>query len=219
MPAIYASLRSADFDRLDDELRALERAGVDGLHLDVMDGNFVKEVSLPLEQVREVRAKTELPLDAHLMVTDPAEQLDAWIEAGVQRIAIHLEACPEPTDALRKIRDAGLGAGLVILPDTPIESLDLWLDEIDFVNPLGVNPVAGTGFDEATYDRIQALVQRRDQRNLDFRIQADGGVWEKTREQLARSGADEMVGGYPIFSSEDYGEAVQALREARPAGE
>lgn len=217
MPAVYASLRSAEFERLDEELAALEAAGVDGLHLDVMDGRFVGEVSLPLEAVRAVRAKTELPLDVHLMVEDPAAVLDDWIAAGVQRIAFHLEATPDPAGPLARIRAAGLVAGLVVLPDTPLARLDPWLDRVGLVNPLGVNPVARTGFDEATFERIGQLVRWREARGLDFRIQADGGVWEKTRDRLVAAGTDELVGGYPIFSTDDYARAVQALREGRSA--
>ncbi len=212
MPAILASLRSADFTKLEEELAALERAGIDLLHLDIMDGKFCDEVSLPLEQVELIRRLTDLPLDAHLMVENPEQVLDDWIAAKVQRISFHLEACEDPGPALARIRKAGVTPGLVILPSTAIESLIPWLDQVGVVNPLGVNPVEKTGFDEATYDRIEALKQHRTERNLDFLIQADGGVWEKTRDRLVDSGADELVGGFPIFSTNDYLVAVNDLR-------
>jgi len=209
MPAIYASLRSANFDAIDDELLRLEAAGIDGLHLDVMDGRFCDEVSLPLDQVAPLRGRTRLAFDVHLMVREPGEMLGEWIALGVQRIALHLEACPDPAMLLDQIREAGIRPGLVILPTTPVHELEPWLDLVDFVNPLGVNPVARTGYDEATPDRIRAIKALRP----GLTVQADGGVWEKTRDALVRAGADELVGGYPIFSKNDYKLAVEALRE------
>ena len=208
MLAIYASLRSANFEDIENELARLKAAGVDGLHLDVMDGEFCDEVSLPLEQVRELRPLTNLPMDVHLMVERPGEVLDDWIALKVQRISFHLEACPEPAETLARIEAAGITPGLVILPTTPVDHLDPWLELAGYVNPLGVNPVAKTGFDEATFDRIRHLKAARP----DLVVQADGGVWEKTRDQLVEAGADELVGGYPIFSNSDYKQAVQQLR-------
>lgn len=208
MPAIFASLRSANFDEIDDELRRLEAAGADGLHLDVMDGRFCDEVSLPLEQVRDLRAKTGLPMDVHLMVERPGEVLAGWIAADVQRIAIHLEACPDPGELLQQIREAGVSPGLVILPNTPVEQLEPWLGSVDFVNPLGVNPVEKSGYDESTPDRIRQLKALMP----GLTVQADGGVWEKTRDALVEAGADELVGGYPIFSNNDYKQAIEELR-------
>jgi ribulose-phosphate 3-epimerase len=211
MPAIFASLRSANFEDIDAELRRLAEAGVDGLHLDVMDGRFCDEVSLPIDQVRGLRPRTALPFDVHLMVEEPGSMLGEWVDLGVQRIAFHLEACPDPADLLDRVRAAGVVAGLVILPSTPTSSLDPWLDRVDFVNPLGVNPVEKTGFEEATYDRIRELKARG------VRVQADGGVWEQTRDGLVAAGADELVGGHPIFSKEDYSEAVNVLRNGSAA--
>jgi ribulose-phosphate 3-epimerase len=215
MPDIYASLRSADQQSLGEELRRLEEAGVDGLHLDVMDGRFCEEVCFPLEEVVRIRHLTDLPLDVHLLVEDPGAELDEWIASGVQRLSFHLEAAPDAQPLLARVRSAGLAAGLVVLPGTPLESLDPWLGWVDQVNPLGVDPVARTGFDERTCSRIADLVTRREVRGLRFRIQADGGVWEKTRDALVRAGADELVGGYPIFSTNDYIKAVEELRHGR----
>lgn len=212
MPSILASLRSADLDQLEAELAALADSGITALHLDIMDGVFCDEVSFPLEQVRAIRALTDLPLDAHLMVAGPERAMDAWIEAGVQRISFHLEALKDPGPVLHRIRAAGVVPGLVILPDTPVAALDPWLGEVGLVNPLGVNPVAKTGYDAATPSRIQDLATRRTRGKHAFLIQADGGVWEKTRDDLVDAGADELVGGYPIFSNKDYKLAVEALQ-------
>jgi ribulose-phosphate 3-epimerase len=209
MPAIYASLRSANFEEIDGELGRLAAAGVDGLHLDVMDGTFCDEISLPIEQVAPLKTATDLPFDVHLMVDRPGDCLDAWITLGVHRIAFHLEACPEPGGLLDRLRAAGVSPGLVILPSTAVERLEPWLDRVDFVNPLGVNPVEKTGYDEATPDRIRQLKAAQP----GLIVQADGGVWAKTRDALVDAGADELVGGYPIFSNKDYSEAVRELRQ------
>ncbi len=209
MPAIYASLRSANFDEIDPELLRLKAAGVDALHLDVMDGKFCDEVSLPLEQVRGLRPKTDLPMDVHLMVERPEAAVSDWIALGVQRIAIHLEACPDPGPVLDQIRAGRHRARAGDPADHPGRaSRALARRQVEFVNPLGVDPVAKTGYDESTPDRIRQLKVMKP----GLTTQADGGVWEKTRDALVEAGADELVGGYPIFSRNDYELAVEELR-------
>lgn len=212
-PLILASLRSADLSRLDEEIAALERAGVDGLHVDVMDGAFVTETCFDPAIVARVRERTDLLLDVHLIARDPALLASVYAEAGADRIAFHLEVVDDPAAMIDQLRGLEVGVGLVVLPSTPIEATHPWLDAVDVVNPLGVDPTRGLGFQDSTYERIAALAAERARRALSaLRIQADGGVWAKTRDGLVRAGADELVGGYPIFSSEDYGAAVNALR-------
>jgi len=115
--------------------------------------------------------------------------------------------------AKARIREAGCTPGLALLPPTPVQRVRPWLQAIGLVNPLGVNPTAEGGFDESTFARIAELVRMREEAGLDFVIQGDGGVWAKTRDAFVEAGADELVGGYPIFSSDDYGQAVRALRD------
>ena len=212
-PAILASLRSADLSRLDEELAALEAAGVDGLHVDVMDGRFVPESSFEPSIVARVRERTRLPLDVHLLARDPALLASAYAEAGADRISFHLEVVDDPGALLAQLAQLGVRPGMVVLPATALEGLEPYLGDLAVVNPLGVDPTRGQGFQESTYGRIARLAELRAKHNAEFKIQADGGVWEKTRDGLVEAGADELVGGYPIFSAEDYGAAVRALRE------
>lgn len=212
MPRILASLRSADLAALDQEIQRLEDAGVDGLHVDVMDGQFVPESCFEPGFVAALRPKTRLMIDVHLMARDPAALVPAYAEAGADRIAVHLEACDDAAAVLTHIRAHDVQPGLVLLPSTPVAEVFGHLGEVGFVNPLGVDPTRGLGFQESTYARLEELAAERARRGLDFVLQADGGVWEKTRNGLVEAGADELVGGYPIFSQDDYRAAVQELR-------
>ncbi len=209
---ILASLRSAPVEARRAWVDRLAEHGIEGLHLDVMDGRFVDERCFSVRELADLRGRTGLFLDVHLLVAEPAEWIDACLEAGADRIAWHLEQDPDPADRLDRVRAHGRKAGLVVLPSTPLEALDPWLERVDLVNPLGVDPTRGQGFDEATYGRVATLVQRRRARGLDFVVQADGGVWQKTRDGLVEAGADELVGGYPIFSAEDVAAAIAELR-------
>ena len=212
-PRILASLRSADLQRLDEELHALEAAGIDGYHLDVMDGRFVDEVCFDPDFVASLRPKTSLCIDVHLIAEEPELLVDLYAAAGADRISFHWETTADAAACLQRIRAAGAEPGIVLLPGTELDGIRGLLGSLALVNPLGVDPTRGLGFQEETYGRIETLRAWRDAAGHDFVLQADGGVWEKTRDGLVRAGAQELVGGYPIFSSEDYGAAVRALRE------
>jgi ribulose-phosphate 3-epimerase len=210
---ILASLRSAKLDALEDELRRLEAARVDALHVDVMDGRFVPERCFSAEFVQRLRSLTPLPIDVHLLTLEPENLATMYAEAGANRICFHLEAARDARALLRDLQDRGLRCGLVLLPSTALTQLEPFLDVVDVVNPLGVDPTEGLGFQESTYERIRWLRERREELELGYRIQADGGVWAKTRDGLVEAGADELVGGYPIFSADEYSAAVAALRD------
>lgn len=215
---MLASLRSADQARLADEVASLEAAGVDGLHLDVMDGHLVPDLCLGPSVVAAVRKLTRLPLDVHLLVEDPDRHLEAFAKAGADRITVHVEAVDSPEDLARtlaRIRELGCRAGVACFPATPIESLGDHLARVDLVNPLGVDPRAATGsagFQEATFQRLRWLAREKTRLSAQVVVQADGGVWAKTRAGLAEAGAEELVGGYPIFSAADRAAAVRTLR-------
>lgn len=211
-PAILASLRSADLARIDAELAALERAGVDGLHLDVMDGEFVPETCFDPALVAELRAKSKLMLDVHLLAKDPIGSAPAYAAAGADRISFHLEVVDDPRAFIAHLRELGVQPGVVLLPSTPLDAVLPLLASIEVVNPLGVDPTRGLGFQDDTYARIARLAAHKREHGLTVRIQADGGVWAKTRDGLVEAGAEELVGGFPIFSQPDYAVAVAALR-------
>jgi len=209
---ILASLRSANLDDLPTELAALEAGGIDGYHLDVMDGKFVPDESFTVKFCRDLRKKTELMVDVHLMVEDPLKQAPRWAKAGADRVSFHIEATDDPVAVVKAIRAGGAEAGVVCFPDTPLAQLEPVLKKVAVVNPLGVDPRKQKGFQDSTYQRIADLVGIRRSLGAKFVIQADGGIWEQTRDGLVDAGADELVGGYPIFSTDDYAAAIGALR-------
>lgn len=211
-PLILASFRSADQSRWEEELRALESAGIDGLHIDVMDGEFVEESCFDPEFVRKLRASTELMLDVHLIARRPEALIDDYAAAGANRIAFHWEATEDAPGCVRQIREAGAEPGIVILPGSPLDNLRELLPLLALVNPLGVDPTQGLGYQDSTPQRVATLCKWRKELGADYVVQADGGVWEKTRDELVEAGADELVGGYPIFSKDDYRDGIAALR-------
>jgi ribulose-phosphate 3-epimerase len=209
---VLASLRSARLDALDQELAALEAGGIEGYHLDVMDGVFVPETCFDPGFCATLRAATTQMIDVHLMVEDPLIAAPRWAQAGADRVSFHVEAAEDARAVIDAIRGAGAQPGIVCFPRTSLATLAEFLPLVAVVNPLGVDPQQKLGFQETTYQRVANLAAKRTQLGADFRIQADGGVWEKTRQGLVEAGADELVGGYPIFSSDDYGAAISALR-------
>ena len=155
---ILASLRSANLDDLPAELAALEAGGIDGYHLDVMDGKFVPDESFAVKFCRDLRKKTELPIDVHLMVEDPAKQAPRWAKAGADRVAFHIEAADDPEAVVDAIETAGAKAGIVCFPETPLSRLEDALRRVAVVNPLGVDPRKQVGFQDSTFQRIADLV-------------------------------------------------------------
>jgi ribulose-phosphate 3-epimerase len=212
-PRVLASFRGADVERWPAEVVALEAAGIDGLHLDVMDGLWVTESCFTPDAPTILRRAGARLIDLHLLVERPEDHVAAYLGAGVDRLTFHVECVEDPGPLLETIAESGVVPGLALLPSTPIGAAAPWLELVGLVNPLAVDPHAGTGFDARTFDRIAELHELRAQSGRNFVIQGDGGVWSKTRDEFVRSGVDELVGGHPIFSSDDYAVAIGALRD------
>ena len=222
MVQIAPSILAADFTRLGEQCRTVVEAGAELLHVDVMDGRFVPNLSVGLPVVRSLRKAFDTPLDCHLMIEEPERYAVEFVSAGAAIVTIHQEACRHLHRGLQIIRDAGAGAGVALNPATPIESLDEVLDIVDLVLIMSVNPgFGGQAFLPSAYDRIRRLAEKRNQRGATFRIEVDGGVDSANAAKLAAVGADVLVAGSSVFGTPDAASAVKDLRrradESRPA--
>ncbi len=215
MTKIFPSILSADFLRLGDEIRAVEAAGADGIHIDVMDGHFVPNISIGVPIVAAVRKCTALPLDCHLMISNPAQYIDAFAKAGANWISAHVETC-DPTTVLPQIRKAGCLAGLVINPPTPIAGIFPHIHLADYVLVMSVNPgFSGQQLIPECVEKIRTLKKHLRSINANIPIQIDGGI-TTTNAALAKSaGAEIIVAASAIFQSTDYAGAIRGLRETQ----
>jgi ribulose-phosphate 3-epimerase len=220
MVEIVPSILSADFARLGEEIEAVERAGVRLLHLDVMDGHFVPNLTIGPPVVKSVRRRTKLTLDVHLMITDPDKYAPVFIEAGADQVSVHQEVCPHLDRTIRMIQAEGARAGVVLNPATPVGTLDEVLDIVDFVLVMSVNPgFEAQRFIPTALNKVRALDQRRQERRLQYAIEIDGGVSTENLGDIIRAGCDWVVAGSSIFLSGDPASTVarmqQIAREAK----
>ena len=214
MKRIAPSILSADFNRLQDEIRAVEAAGADWIHADVMDGHFVPNITFGPMVVEAVRRTTRLPIDVHLMITEPDRYIADFAKAGATYISVHVEACVHLNRTLQLIRDHGARPGVALNPATPLESLIWVLEYIDYVLVMSVNPgFGGQAFIPNSLERIRTLHRLMVDRGLNTLIEVDGGVSDKTIADIAAAGADVLVAGSAIFKSSDYGAAIRSLRD------
>lgn len=213
MKLIAPSILSADFSRLGDELKAVEDAGADWIHVDVMDGHFVPNITMGPLVVSAVRRVTSLPIDVHLMIENPDRFVLEFAEAGASLISVQVEACVHLNRVLRMITDAGARAGVVLNPSTPLSSIDWVLEYVDFVLIMSVNPgFGGQTFIPNSIARIRTLRKMIQGKNLHTLIEIDGGVNEETIHEISNAGADVFVAGSAIFKSPDYKKTIDSLR-------
>jgi ribulose-phosphate 3-epimerase len=212
-PRIAPSILAADFARLGEELRAVEQAGADWIHVDVMDGRFVPNVTIGPVVVEAVKRSTSLPLDVHLMIEAPERYIDDFVKAGAATIGVHVETCPHLHRTVAQIREAGARASVVMNPSTPAEHVELVLGDVDQVLVMTVNPgFGGQRFIASMLPKVRRLRDWIDERGLSVSLEVDGGIAPGTIGVAARAGADVFVAGTAVFGAKDYSAAIAALR-------
>ena len=215
MVEIAPSILSADFARLAEEIQAVERAGASLLHVDVMDGRFVPNITIGLPVVKAISRATRLPLDAHLMIVEPGLYAEQFVAAGAQMVSVHIEADPHAHRTLSAIRAAGGQAGIAINPATSLSAVEEVLKFADYVLLMSVNPgFGGQKFIPESLDKLRRLRSMIDERGLNTRIEIDGGIDRDNIAEIAAAGAEIIVSGSAIFSAKDPGVAFRELREA-----
>jgi ribulose-phosphate 3-epimerase len=213
MKKIAPSILSADFSRLGEEVRAVEEAGADLIHVDVMDGHFVPNITIGPLVVEGLRKLTSLPLDVHLMIEKPEQYIEAFAQAGSTWITFHAEACPRLRRVIKKAHRFNVRPGVVLNPSTPLKTLNPVLEEIDLVLLMSVNPgFAGQSFIPATLRKIERLRKIIDQNRYPVEIEVDGGIKVENIGEVSRAGGDVFVSGSGIFKTKDYKETINRLR-------
>jgi ribulose-phosphate 3-epimerase len=212
---IAPSILSADFSRLGQEIEAVERGGAGVIHVDVMDGHFVPNITVGLPVVKSVASATSLPVDAHLMISEPGRYAEQFVAAGAQMVSVHVEADANLHRTVMGIKAAGAQAGVVINPATSLSALTEILDFADYVLVMSVNPgFGGQKFIPTAIEKVRGLRRMIEDRGLQVRIEIDGGIDLKNIKQVVEAGAEIIVAGSAIFGTPDACEAVRELREA-----
>jgi ribulose-phosphate 3-epimerase len=214
MKYIAPSILSADFAKLGEEIKAVEAAGADWIHADVMDGHFVPNITFGPLLVEAVRRVTALPIDVHLMIENPDNYIAEFAKAGASYISVQIETCVHLNRSVQLIRECGAKPGVVLNPSTPTQTLDWILDDVDYVLIMSVNPgFGGQKFIANSLDKVREVHRSIQSRNLNTLIEIDGGVNEDTIADIAAAGVDIFVAGSAIFGSPDYKKTINSFRE------
>ncbi|WP_102708076.1 ribulose-phosphate 3-epimerase [Terribacillus saccharophilus] len=215
MTKIAPSILSADFANLANEIRDVEKGGADYIHVDVMDGHFVPNITIGPLIVEAIRPVTKLPLDVHLMIENPDQYIEAFIKAGADIITVHQEASVHLHRTIMMIKEQGVKAGVVLNPATPVSLIEEILPELDMVLLMTVNPgFGGQRFIPSVLKKVEELSSLREALELDFEIEIDGGVNIETAGLCTNAGADVLVAGSAVYNQEDRAAAIAAIREA-----
>ena len=213
MKKIAPSILSADFTKLGEEVKAVEDAGADWIHVDVMDGHFVPNITMGPMVVQAARSATSLPMDVHLMVENPDRFITDFVSAGADLISVHVEACTHLNRSVQLITASGAKAGVVLNPATPVRTIQWVIEYVDVVLIMSVNPgFGGQQFIPNSLEKIHELRQLIQTRDLPVLIQVDGGVNKHTIQAVSRAGADVFVAGSAIFGSQNYKETIDEFR-------
>jgi ribulose-phosphate 3-epimerase len=214
MKLIAPSILSADFSKLGEEINAVEAAGADWIHADVMDGHFVPNITIGPLIVEAVRRVTALPIDVHLMIENPDNYIAAFAKAGASWISVQVETCVHLNRTIQLIKESGARAGVVLNPSTPVETVQWILEYVDYVLIMSVNPgFGGQTFISNSLDKIKALRKFIQDKGLSVLIEVDGGVNDKTIAEVSAAGTDIFVAGSAIFASPDYQKTIQNFRK------
>jgi ribulose-phosphate 3-epimerase len=213
MVKIAPSILSADFSKLGEEIKDVEKGGADYIHVDVMDGHFVPNITIGPLIVEAIRPITKLPLDVHLMIEHPDQYIEAFANAGADYITVHVEACKHLHRTIHHIKSFGVKAGVVLNPATPVQMIEHIIDDIDMVLLMTVNPgFGGQKFIEQVLPKIRQVKELVDNKGLSVEIEVDGGVNEETARKCVEAGANVLVAGSAIYNEKDRKKAIEKIR-------
>ena len=214
MVLVAPSILSADFSKLGEEIKAVEMAGADWIHIDVMDGHFVPNLTIGPVVVKSIRKTTDLPFDAHLMISNPEKYIERFVDAGADILTVHIETVKDPLESIKKIRDLGCKAGLTLNPDTPFKKISEFVPEVDLVLIMTVYPgFSGQKFKEEVIPKISEARKKIDSIRKDIYLEVDGGINDKTSILAKKAGADVLVAGNHVFKSKNYEKAISLLKK------
>ncbi|MBW2552921.1 MAG: ribulose-phosphate 3-epimerase [Deltaproteobacteria bacterium] len=214
MKKLAPSILSADFSRLGDEIKAVEEAGADYIHIDVMDGHFVPNITIGPLVVEAIKNVTKLPLDVHLMISNPDKYIKDFIKAGSSILSVHAETCPHLQRTINHIRELGIKPAVVLNPSTSLSTLEYILEEVDMVLLMTVNPgFGGQKFISSMIPKIKKLRKLIDEKHLSVELEVDGGINLDNISKVVKAGADVIVAGSAVFKSKDCKETVRLMKK------